>query len=163
MLPCITFRGFIRWLWLKLTGKQVVIRGHCLQCGNCCRRISLMVDGKWIKTEKQFNEALKEFPDFSRFTPIPREKSEGIIFTCTHLTKDNLCGDYSGRPDLCRRHPTLNTWFNGAEIGRYCGYYYSVEKSFGKCLRKAHEKEEGSTEPDAPGDKGDRPPQGTQE
>ena len=64
---------------------------HCIQCGECCRHISMI-------------------PELSSFVG-----SDGV---CIHL-KNNLCDIYESRPDVCNYYKAYKKYFSNLTPEEY--------------------------------------------
>ncbi len=144
-----TLTGFFKWLWLRVTGRQVVVAGECLQCGRCCSRLNLTWKDHWIRKEKDFEEMLAEYPEYERFEHIGNTPAGIMIFSCDRLTDDGLCGDNDNpdRPAFCGSYPDHDLCFMGGELLDHCGYRFETAPSFRKMLKKELEIEPGDERP----------------
>jgi uncharacterized protein len=126
--------GIMKWLAVAAHGKQMAISGECLMCGNCCRRICLTGGNFWIRSEKEYRKCLKKYPEYEWFRPLGRSWPGVLVFECTKLGEDGLCGDYENRPGFCREYPHTDIFFMGAELPEKCGYKFVVVPDFKKML-----------------------------
>ncbi|XPV76522.1 MAG: YkgJ family cysteine cluster protein [Desulfovibrio sp.] len=134
-------KGMWRTLWIKFTGKKIVVRGNCKMCGKCCRDISLFVDGRWMRSEKHLREYTKDYPEYSRFEPTGFDHYGHLTVKCTLLGDDGMCTDYENRLDLCEDHPAASHYYSGATLNDWCGYRIDVIKPFETTLKKARKEE----------------------
>ena len=132
-----TPKGLMKWLRLKLTGREMVVGGSCLMCGRCCRRLNLSYGDRWIRSEKDFNSLVEDFPEYKRFHIVDETPAGLLVFECDMLTQEGLCGDHDGRPDICREYPEPDLPFTGGELLDHCGYSFKEVPSFKKHLEKA--------------------------
>lgn len=135
-----TLQGLIQIVYLKMSKKDLVVRGECRLCGNCCRAINLEGPEGWIKSEKYFNKLLEKNSEFGRFSVLKRDSSGYLVFYCNKLGKDNLCTDYENRPSVCRDFPKKELSFCGGGLPTGCGYRFEEIKSFKKVLHKEMER-----------------------
>ena len=132
-----TFVGFLKWLWLRATGRQVVVTGECLMCGRCCHLLNLSHSDKWIRSEREFRELVEEHPEYARFRHVGYTLSGIMTFECDYVSEDGLCGDYEDRPEFCRTYPEIELCFMGAGLPEHCGYQFEVSPSFQKLLKRS--------------------------
>ncbi len=135
-----TLAGVLYFIYLKLSGKELVVQGQCKMCGNCCRAINLEGPEGWLKSRKHFKNLLKKNGEFKRFSVLRKDSSGYLVFRCNKLTADGLCCDYENRPDVCRNFPNRNLLFCGGQLPAECGYRFVMVKSFGKILTKKLDK-----------------------
>lgn len=127
-------RGLFRRFRSFVLRTEVQVVGRCKLCGECCREVMLMDDGKWIYTRAQFTRLIMDKSDYERFEPVGGGGSSPIRFTCTNLGEDNLCVDHEFRPGVCRAYPTVGLYYRGGELLSFCGYKY-VHVTFRQTLR----------------------------
>lgn len=133
----ITLRSIYRYIKLKFKKEEVYFDGVCLQCGNCCRHIYLFTGrGKVIKTRKQFEKLVKEFPDSDRFE-IVEDEGDALVFRCTWLGDDNKCKDHDNRLQLCKNYPAKVMYYTNFVTGENCGYTMKTGKPFSDVFNKA--------------------------
>ena len=132
--------GIWRTLWVKLTRKEVIVRGRCRMCGKCCRDIALFVDGRWMRSEKTLRDYTKRYPEYERFVPTGFDELGHLTVRCTLQGEDGLCTDYENRLDLCRDHPAPVHYFSGATLAPWCGFRHEVIKPFDPVLKKERKK-----------------------
>lgn len=111
-------------------------------CGNCCRSISLYIDGKWLKKEKQFLKAVAEDESLSRFEICGKTEEGYLKFECTCLNKNGTCDDYKNRPLLCHNFPSPTIFLQFGELPAGCGFRMSTEIDFEKVLHDAQKNED---------------------
>tara|TARA_B100001989_G_C24495681_1_gene442029 strand:- start:512 stop:1051 length:540 start_codon:yes stop_codon:yes gene_type:complete len=97
------------------------VEGSCHHSGKCCQHIQIKYDGKWIKSEGQFNKITAKDPNMLRFTPN-NKGAKVDYFTCHCLTESNLCSKYESRPKFCQLYP-FSVLVSGGDIHPGCGYY----------------------------------------
>ncbi|WP_432737126.1 YkgJ family cysteine cluster protein [Maridesulfovibrio sp. FT414] len=125
-----------RWM-LKKDNQMVVIRGSCGMCGNCCRGISLHIDGKWLKHVRQFNRAKNKYEYLRRFEVIGKTASGHLQFACRCLNENGTCDDYENRPELCKLFPSPSIYAQNGHLPDGCGFRMSTEVDFEKLLDQA--------------------------
>jgi uncharacterized protein len=131
-----TFVGLLRWLRLCATGKQVIIEGHCIQCGVCCRELNLSRKSHWIRSKAEFARLAADLPEYKRFRHIGYSLTGLMKFDCECLSKEGYCSDYENRPDFCASYPEPDLYFMGGEIPPLCGFRFSIVPSFGRILSR---------------------------
>lgn len=145
-------RGFARAAAARARGEQLAVTGKCVNCGRCCGRVSLMRGRSWIRSARAFEKLKMRRPEYRHFVVTGREVSGELVFKCLKLDENNLCSIYDGRPDFCRKYPSLDLHFMGGELTGGCGYRFETLPSFSKILRKAAADER---RPPEPGDSAD--------
>jgi hypothetical protein len=80
--------------------------------------------GRWIRGEKYFEKEKARAPELARFVPHGEDEDGRLVFHCTLLTEEGLCGDHEHRPDLCRNHPNASVFYSGVALMPYCGYRF---------------------------------------
>lgn len=136
----ISIAGWWRRLKLRVTGKELILTGHCRQCGSCCRRLQLQHGKQWLRSRRKFNALIKNDPEFARFEVIGRDRQGLLVFNCNMLGADNRCQDYDNRPRLCRDFPDKEIFFCGATLPDGCGFTLSSGTAFAKILRRQQQK-----------------------
>lgn len=132
-----SLQGWLRYLRLKLLGKELVVEGHCVLCGRCCRRISLEAGGQWLRNRKKFEQMLNEYPEHERFRIIGRDQQGFLLFSCDWFDEQTgVCSDHANRLDLCRSYPDPELYFTGGELNKECGYRFSEIVPFKRFLDK---------------------------
>lgn len=123
-LPSFLFslRGFGRWVRAGLLRDKVHRTGHCLMCGKCCKSIMLSDEGKWLRNRRDLKALIKKEPEYARFRITGNTTCGRLLFTCSLLGEDNLCGDHENRLFVCREYPTIALYFEGGDTGTTCGY-----------------------------------------
>ncbi len=132
--------GFIKYLHLKLTGKEVVVSGRCINCGECCRRINIRHEGLWIRSERKFNKIAAQDPSIAKFRVIGKNSNNVLDFSCTNFGEDNLCTDYENRPDICREFPGKAVYYMESPLPATCGFKVHAGVPFEKVLEKEMKK-----------------------
>ncbi|WP_425387490.1 YkgJ family cysteine cluster protein [Desulfovibrio inopinatus] len=125
-----------RHCWYFFRGKTPVIRGGCLQCGGCCRYITLMYEGKMIRSRWQFDRICKKDPVFRRFVVAENAFMKNLVFRCNLLSEEGTCLDYENRPQLCKDYPTRHMVYYGGAPSAHCGFYIAETTSFARILKK---------------------------
>ncbi len=128
--------GMIRYMAMRVAGKDVLIEGTCIQCGNCCRKISLRADSGWIRHIKDFERVCTNYPEYRRFVPEGKDKEGFIQFSCTWLTEHGTCRDYDNRLPICKTFPSKSLHFRGGILPSGCGYMIKSGTPFEKILKK---------------------------
>lgn len=116
--------ALFRRMWRVVTGLEVRVVGECKGCGRCCREIVLHSSGRWIRTERHFEREKQKDSALERFRPLDTDDDGRIIFGCSLLRDDGLCGDYENRLPLCRNHPNPGLYYSGVTLAPYCGYRF---------------------------------------
>ena len=87
--------------------KKLIRKGHCLQCGQCCKLINLMAteSNKWVRPSREILQQM-----------------EGVV--CKHLyfaKGKGYCRLFGkpGRPLACILYPT-----SPKDLLPGCGYYF---------------------------------------
>jgi len=130
--------GLLKWLKLKITGRELIVAGECRMCGRCCRHLNLSYKDRWIRKESDFDQLVEKYPEYDRFHITGKTPAGLLIFRCDRVTDEGRCGDHAGRPDICRDYPEPDLPFSGGELLDHCGYYFKAVPSFKKQLDKAH-------------------------
>ncbi len=136
----ISIAGWWRQLRLRMTGKELILTGHCCQCGACCRRLQLEHRGKWLRSKRKFNTLVKTDPEFARFEIVGRDKQGLLVFNCRMLDSDNHCTDYQQRPQLCRDFPHKGIFLCGGALPKGCGFTLSEGIPFARILHQQQSK-----------------------
>jgi len=134
LLKSYSLLGLCKYFLLKLRRKELYLQGVCLQCGSCCRSITLQGPKGWFRDESELQKSLQKFPEYSRFEISGRDHSGYLLFTCSRLTVDNFCCNYGDRLALCKRYPDKTLYFMGIGLPAGCGYHFTVACSFRKIL-----------------------------
>jgi uncharacterized protein len=113
------------------------VGGECSKCGICCRKIQLALDGKWIKTEKQFKAILKRNPQYSMFSIVESVKGKALYFGCKHVQADGLCSIHADRPALCRNYPEPEIPEFGGSLPKECTYTLTPDTLFETLIANA--------------------------
>lgn len=133
---------FLKRLWHKLIGKKpsYLRVGKCLQCGRCCKRIGLLIEGKRISDISDFDLLKEQEPCYSIFEPSGVFEDGTIIFSCSKQ-KDNLCTIHDDRPEICRDYPDLYLMYSGVELIDDCGYVLVPPYDFDEIFRNEMKRE----------------------
>ncbi|MBW2608769.1 MAG: YkgJ family cysteine cluster protein [Deltaproteobacteria bacterium] len=136
MVNSFTLTGLIRYIKLKLLGRDIIISGSCLQCGLCCRKLCLEIKGRWVTSENTFYKLVKANSDYERFKIIGRDEQGFLEFACTCLQEDGSCRDHDNRLKICRDFPEKDMFFMNGILPEGCGYSVQEWVSFEKILKK---------------------------
>jgi len=128
--------GICKYLSLKVRGKSVLVTGHCLGCGRCCRSISLEGRNGWVRSFAVFDEIVKKYPEYARFKIIGKDQQGFLLFRCNWCTPQGRCRDYRNRLSLCRNFPASSLMFAGGCLPTGCGYRFTEVVPFEKILKK---------------------------
>lgn len=131
----LSFSGWLRHLRLRIRNRKLIIRGHCRQCGCCCRRIQIQQGRRWLRSKRAFKKLVHEHPEYGRFSIIGRDTHGLLLFDCSWLQEDNTCASHAQRLDICRNFPTKAIFFCGGQLPHGCGYKVKEEISFAKILQ----------------------------
>lgn len=134
---CFTLLGLFRYLYLQMTGKSILVTGSCCGCGMCCRNIALEGGYGWLRSEKEFQKIVQNYPEYERFVPNGRDPQGVLLFSCSWQTPQNICRDYDDRLALCRRFPESTLFFADGQLPPTCGYKFSIVVPFKKLLKTA--------------------------
>ncbi|HIP82676.1 MAG TPA: hypothetical protein EYH19_03740, partial [Desulfocapsa sulfexigens] len=85
LLRLYSLMGVIRYLRMRVMGKEILITGSCHCCGNCCREINLEGVQGWLRSEKDFYTVLDEYPEYERFKITGKDEQGFLQFSCTWL------------------------------------------------------------------------------
>lgn len=137
MLKRYTLSGWLIYLYLKIMRKSITVEGHCNLCGRCCRRISLEINGNWLKDKREFDQLVKKSPEYSRFSIIGKDQLGFLLFSCSkHVKETGICADHDNRLDICVNYPERDLYFSGGEISKGCGYRFRQITPFSAVLKK---------------------------
>lgn len=120
------------WFQCKFQSSKYELKGHCRQCGECCRNIVFIIGDKYVTTEEEF-ESLKNYKKiYNHFYISGRHADGALVFTCKSLTDENKCRDYKFRSIYCRNYPKIIPSFisNGGTLQDNCGYRIVLKKKF---------------------------------
>ncbi len=135
--------GLIRYLRMRVMGKELLITGSCHCCGNCCKKINLEGVRGWLRSEKEFFEVLHDYPEYERFQITGKDEQGFLQFSCTWLTDQGLCSDHTKRLALCMNFPDKSLHFCGGKLPPGCGYSIDEVRPFDRYLEdEVKEKEE---------------------
>jgi hypothetical protein len=136
MRPSFSLEGLVRKIRLAILKKDVVIAGRCRQCGACCSRVNLDIDGQWIKSRTRFNQMVSDFPDYRRFEIIDTDRDGHLEFACTWLLPDGRCRDHSHRLAICRDFPNKPMFFMNGVLPDGCGFRVQEAVPFDRMLMR---------------------------
>lgn len=139
-LLALPFPAFIKFILMKIRGKEYLVTGKCRRCGQCCKLINLRSRKGWLRNESNFIDLVSRFPEYSRFSTISKDKQGYLLFTCTHLKTGNGCMDYANRPEICKKYPQKSLILQGGQIIKGCGYSVQAGTSFSKHLSREIQK-----------------------
>jgi uncharacterized protein len=128
--------GIFKYLLLKIQGKSILVTGHCLGCGTCCKSISLEGYDGWLRSRKEFEKIAKKYPEYNRFEIIGKDPKGFLLFCCTWCTPQGNCMDYENRLPLCSKFPESSLVFSGGGLPANCGYQFTKVVPFEKILRQ---------------------------
>lgn len=131
----LSLSGWLRHIRLRLQKRELIIRGHCRQCGNCCRRIQIQQGRRWLRSKRAFKKLAREHPEYARFDIIGRDTHGLLLFNCAWLQDDNTCANHAQRLDICRNFPAKAIFFCGGQLPHACGYKVEEVIPFAKILR----------------------------
>src|SRR5258708_7042012 len=84
------------------------VSGSCHKRGFCCRNFTLTANGRFLKSQDEFEEACGDHPEWRIFV-YKETNGRQATFTCSKLdTKTGLCTYYEQRPQVCREFPHSN-------------------------------------------------------
>ena len=105
------------------------ITGKCRQCGECCRNIIIINEGKIIKDLTVF-EQIKDSDPFYQNLIFHKICESGFLrFTCLYLL-NNRCSAYQSRPVICKHYPSVRMFKYGGALTENCGFAIEARKSF---------------------------------
>jgi len=128
-------KRFITFVLLKIKGQEPVRTGQCNQCGMCCRSFRIKSDGKWIKSQAQFQRLIQQKPEYSRLV-YKGEIDGDLYFTCSWLTSDGICKDHRNRLLICKEYPSTTRFYTGNQLPDHCGFHIEAVVPFEKILKK---------------------------
>lgn len=131
-----TLLGWIKYLYVRMTGKVIRVQGECKLCGRCCQRISLEANGRWIRKEAEFLTLVSLYPEYGRFKVVEKDRYGFLLFSCTWYTVDGICKDHAHRLSICKDFPHVSLYFSGGDMPLGCGYRFVVTKPFSKVLEE---------------------------
>lgn len=120
----------------KLLGKSYIRTGKCNQCGSCCTMILLLTQGALIDSKEEFEQLKEVFPEYERFYIRCRDEAGHLLFTCKYLGENRTCGDYKGRPLICRQYPNEELFRKGGILVSDCGYNFIPVEDFADVLKE---------------------------
>ncbi len=112
---------FEKTLWDHLKCELFYVAGQCQHSGNCCRQVMIIRKGEKMESPDAFHDLAHRDPIYRRFNPVVRNKKI-LHYTCSCLTKENLCNDYANRPSFCRTYP-FSAFLQEDKIENACGYF----------------------------------------
>lgn len=146
LLQTFSLVGLIKYFILKIKGKDILISGSCTGCGMCCKRLNLEGSTGWLRSEKEFYDVVREYPEFERFEIIEKDEQGFLVFTCSWCTKDGLCENYEDRLALCKNFPEKSLVFSGGKLPEGCGYSFKQVVPFEKVLATEKKKLDNDNE-----------------
>lgn len=82
----------------------------CMRPGSCCKDLYLSGGGLHNPQSLESVERRTLELGLFMFRPLHQDEYGRWRFWCTNLQPDGRCGDYEGRPELCR---TYNEGYDG--------------------------------------------------
>jgi len=134
LLSSCSFTGLIRYLHMRLRGKELLVTGSCSNCGSCCRKINLEGHRGWLRHEQDFYAVAADYPEYQRFQITGKDEQGFLRFSCSWLTPEGFCKDHGERLDLCRNFPDKSLRFCGGTLPAGCGYLIQEVRPFSKYL-----------------------------
>ncbi len=127
----------IRFFINKVQSSKYIRKGHCKQCGSCCRNIAFLIKDKPVSTEEQFELMKQMNRHYKNFFISGRDNDNALLFTCRELDENNRCKVYHFRGLLCRLYPNPNSSFiaNGGTMRDNCGFYFEVDRNFSSYVK----------------------------
>jgi hypothetical protein len=135
-----SLKGTIRYLFLKIRGRELVVRGQCVGCGKCCQKLSLEGSNGWLRSMDDFTRICKDRTEFRRFSPNGKDSQGFLIFSCDWCTTEGKCTNYEQRLQLCKDFPDKGLLFCGGSLPEGCGFRFEIVKPFRGMLKKEMEK-----------------------
>lgn len=88
---------------------------NCKNCGQCCSYVTIPLDTP--TTKREYDMLIWALYHENIWVFLDHDGDWFIEFKtkCKALTKENLCGVYEKRPDICRNHDPENCEFNNKE------------------------------------------------
>ena len=99
-------------------------KGHCKQCGRCCRHVYIRNDGKLIGSFQECLLIAQSDKKLKHFNVKGANEAGELFFACDYIGKDNKCTRYDERPLMCRVYPDISMLRYGAVPKEDCGYYF---------------------------------------
>ena len=127
-------KAFLKYLWVKLTGREVIVTGKCLKCGDCCRSLRLCFGGRWLKDEADFERLRMGRPELARLSLVRRHENGCLEFRCEWLMEDGTCKDHEHRMEICKDYPDEGRFYRGAPVNDTCGFRVVARRPFKKVL-----------------------------
>ncbi len=97
--------------------------GSCNQCGECCKNIAIGMERRMLNIKLLRNAVIRWNAWLNGL--IYKEtifEEEVILFECSYLGADGLCGDYENRPQFCRDYPKVRDFFLQPVFYPKCSY-----------------------------------------
>ena len=126
--------GLLKFVWLRIRGKTILLSGACRCCGACCQKINLEVSSGWVRSSEAYYQILEDHPEFRRFEIIGRDPQGFLQFSCTWCTEGGVCRDHDNRLTICRNFPDTSLAFCGGGLPPGCGYRFKAGLPFAKVL-----------------------------
>ncbi len=128
---------YIKFYFNKIFSSKYQIEGKCLQCGECCKNIVFMIEDKYVKEIKQFEDLKKFDKKYNCFEIAGKNEKGVLLFRCKSLDENNRCKDYFFRSLYCRMYPMVNSKIRlgGCETFDSCGYKIKINKKFDEFLK----------------------------
>jgi len=103
--PVIAVSWCLRELDRRLTRPYWTVSGTCIKCGRCCELLAMGVP-RGIARRAYLLQAIGWYYEINYGFVLEEILNERwLIFSCTNLTPEGLCGIYPRRPRICREYP----------------------------------------------------------
>ena len=111
--------------------------GTCKRCGNCCKNVTIKIEGKFITTSEEFEKLRSAKPVYNHFLISGKDENGIFLFACKSLSSDNLRKSYWFRSLYCRSYPKADSNFitAGGETLDGCGYSFKSSIEFKEFLK----------------------------
>ena len=84
----------------------------CERCGDCCKKLYIILNDSDIKDIKKLGYQLDSFSEIEQVGEYKGKRVlKKIDGRCVFLADDNLCKIYDSRPEICKKYP-----FFGKEV-----------------------------------------------
>lgn len=134
LLQTFSLVGLFKYLILKIKRKDIMVSGSCKGCGTCCKRLNLEGARGWLRSENEFYEVVRDYPEFERFEILEKDEQGFLVFNCSWCSEDGLCKNYDERLLLCKNFPEKSLVFSGGKLPKGCGYSFQQVVPFEKIL-----------------------------
>lgn len=130
------FLFHIEKTFLKLLGRNVIVKGECIRCGKCCERMFLSIGNKRIADDDEFINLKEAFPEYGIFYIKESSPSGFLVFGCSMLLENNQCKSYKTRPAICRMYPYAESFKTVHLLPSGCGFKVIPLKTFNEFLNE---------------------------